>query len=283
MFGLLLLQAAWVVGTPGFGGPDELISLFASAQHRKRTAHRPQGALFGPIAQLRSVGVRQSRHDRGARPRLPRAVRRQLRNGTTQPQRQCLEADPNGNFPPLPYLLPAEALSDANDATSALWWMRTASVLPALAFLILAVASLWDGTGWSVLGLLASLSPMVLFVSSIVNSSGLQITACLAFAAAALRIARAPARVPPWVWPVFALSGAVAIAGPIGLEFALFDLAVFGLVLGPRGLREVRTRTSPWTLALSALTLVAAGVLALIYTRVAGFRPRSASRPSFPA
>jgi len=272
VLGVVLLQAAWVVGTPGFGGPDE-------PSHYLRALSIVNGQVIGPKVPysdrfLSSAQLAFANHDTTAVLVPARLAPFGVNCRTGQPniRGSCIEADPNGNFPPLPYLLPAMVLSDAHTAVSAFWWMRVASMLPALAFLILAVALLWDGTGWSLLGLLASLSPMVLFVSSVLNPSGLQITACLAFAAAALRIARDPTSVLPWVWPVFAVSGAVAIlAGPIGLEFALFDLVVFGLVLGPRGLREVRARTSPRTLALSAVTLVTAGVLALTYTRVAGF------------
>ncbi len=85
----------------------------------------------------------------------------------------CLEADPNGNFPPLPYLLPAAALSVSHDATtrplaqpcgdrrcrrsaSCSWRSRCCGT----------------GSGWSLLGLLAATTPMVLFISSVMNSSG---------------------------------------------------------------------------------------------------------------
>src|SRR5260370_26696380 len=117
------------------------------------------------------------------------------------------------------------------------------SMLQSCCFLLLAIALLWDGTGWSLLGLLVAITPMVLFSSSVMNSSGIEIASCLAFAAAGVRIARAAAHVPAWVWVTFAASGVVAIlAGPLGVVFGLADLAVFIALLGARGFRTIRER-----------------------------------------
>ncbi len=274
LLGLVLLQAAWVVATQPFGGPDE-------PSHYLRALSIVNGKLIGPKVPYPGRGMSAAQlafanHDTTAVlvPTPARAPYEGTCGATGQPllHGSCLMPDPNGNFPPLAYLLPAAALSTTHSAQVGLWRMRIVSVVPALAFLLLAVLLLWDGTAWSVLGLLLSVSPMVLYTGSLLNPSGLQITACLAFAAAALRIARAPGSSPPWVWPAAALSGAVAIlAGPIGLELVLFVLVVAGFVVGPRGIREVRTRTRPRTLALTVLTLGVAGLIAVIYTRIAGF------------
>jgi hypothetical protein len=83
-------------------------------------------------------------------------------NGKPELTRSCLEAVPNGNFPPLAYVLPAIALSASRSVTSGLWFTRAASALQSVAFLLLAVAPLWDRSGWSLLGLLAATTPMVL-------------------------------------------------------------------------------------------------------------------------
>jgi hypothetical protein len=193
-------------------------------------------------------------------------------NGKPDRTGSCLQADPNGNFPPLPYLLPAFALSVSQSPSTAIWLMRAACAVPSLVLLLVAAGLLWSGTGWSLLGLLAAISPMVLYSSTILNASGLQISACIAFAGAVLRIARDPPGATRWVWVAFTGSGVVAmLAGPIGLEFALVELVLLGGVLGIRGMRELR-RVPAWRVRLSALTLFVGGVLALIYTRVAGFK-----------
>jgi hypothetical protein len=119
-------------------------------------------------------------------------------------------------------------------------------------------------------GLLAAITPMVLFVSSIVNPSGLDTVASLAFAAAGLRIARRPARVPPWVWIAFAVSGLLTVltfqAGP---AFLVTDLAVAAAVAGRGGLGELR-RTQRRPVVAVGLILLAAVVLWFVYARVSG-------------
>ena len=77
---------------------------------------------------------------------------------------------------------------------------------------------------------------MVLFTSSIMNTSGIQIASSLAFACAAIRISRDPTHVPKWVWIAFGLSGAVAIlTGPILATMVMmfvFDAVVVAVGYG---------------------------------------------------
>ena len=271
--GLALLLAAWVVATQPWQAPDE-------ASHYQRAVSIANGRILGPkldytTAPGTPTQLRFIDHDtRGvmmpARLSPPNVL---CMNGKPDVTGSCIEEDPNGNFPPLVYFLPAAALGVANDASTAIWLARVVSAISCLAFLLLALALLWDGAGWSVLGLLAAITPMVLFTSSIMNSSGPQIASCVAFTAAILRITRAPLLTPRWVWVAFAVAGAVAIlAGPIGLEFALVNLALFGVLLGRGGLGELLTQARRRSF-LAASALLAAGVLALIYSRIAGFAP----------
>jgi hypothetical protein len=274
MLGLVLLVAAWVAATRPFDGPDE-------ASHYQRALTITHGQILGPKVEYPNAALTPTQrafinHD-------TRAVLMPARlsppnvgciDGQPDLEGSCLEADPNGNFPPLPYLLPAAALGVSHDVTTGLWLTRAASALPSLGFLLLAIALLWTGSGWSVLGLLAATTPMVLFSSSVLNSSGPQITACLAFPAAVLRITRGPADAPRWVWFAFAVSGAAAIlCGPIGLELAIFVLFGAGALLSPHGLQQLRSGPARGAVRLSALTLLAAGVLSLVYSRIAGFAP----------
>jgi hypothetical protein len=271
--GLALLLAAWVVATQPWQAPDE-------ASHYQRAMSIANGRILGPKLDYTTAAgtptqLRFIDHDtRGvmmpARLSPPNVL---CMNGKPDVTGSCLEEDPNGNFPPLVYFLPAAALSVSHDASTAIWLARVVTALTCLAFLLLALALLWDGTGWSILGLAAAVTPMVLFTSSIMNSSGPQIASCLAFTSAILRITRAPGRTPPWVWTAFIVAGGVTIlGGPIGLEFAVVNLALFGVLLGRRGVRELRiSARRPSYLAAS--TLLVAGLLALVYTRIAGFAP----------
>ena len=267
--GLALLVGAWIAATPPFAAPDE-------ASHYDRALGITNGTIlgpkvaYGPIPGLTPPQQVFINHDTRAIEVQTRLLPPGVSCIDGKPDlTSCLVASPNGNFPPLGYVLPAVALSVSHSSTSGLWLTRAASALQSVAFVLLAVAVLWDTSAWSLLGLLAAISPMVLFVSSVMNPSGIEITACLAFAASVLRITRAPARAPLWVWAAFAFAGTVAIlSGPIGLVFAIGDLALLGVLLGAGGLRELRRARQ---FRLSALTLLVAGVVALVYSRIAGF------------
>jgi hypothetical protein len=118
---------------------------------------------------------------------------------------------------------------------------------------------LWDGTVLSVLGLLAAIPPMVLFVSAVINPNGLEIAAAIAFAAALLRVTRAPAA--RWIWVALAVSGAVTILSwQLGPAFVVLEsLVVWGL--GPHEHGDARIlagiRAHWLTLAVLACSFVA--------------------------
>lgn len=114
-----------------------------------------------------------------------------------------------GNYVPLPYVLPALALTATSTASTGLWVSRLVAACACLAFVLLSMVLLWNGSLWSLLGWLIALTPMVLFVISIINPHGLEIASSLAFAAAVLRVVRDPARQPAWVAPVLVASGAM--------------------------------------------------------------------------
>jgi hypothetical protein len=266
-----LLVIGWVAATTPFGAPDEV-------WHYLRALNIANGHILGSkvpyepswwiTAAQRAFVDHDTRAVSVPASLAPHGVL--CMNGQPDLHGSCLIATPNGNFPPLGYLLPAAAQKLSHSASSGLSLMRGASAIQSIAFIILAVALLWEESGWSLLGLLVAATPMVLFVSSIMNSSGIQVAASLAFAAAVLRITRAPERASGRLWAAFAVAGAATmLAGPIGLVFALGDLALFFVLLGRRGAaRALRARRDA---AIAGFVLVGAGMLALIYSRVAGF------------
>jgi hypothetical protein len=116
-----------------------------------------------------------------------------------------------GNDAPLSYVLPALALKATSTASTGLGVNRLVAACACLAFVLLSMVLLWDGSVWSLLGWLITLTPMVLFVTSIINPNGLEIASSLAFAAAVLRVVGDPARVSTWVGVALSAAGAVAI------------------------------------------------------------------------
>lgn len=173
-------------------------------------------------------------------------------------------------FRPLPYLLPALGIGASRTVGQALWAARLASALPCLAFIALAFWLLWTESTWSVLGLLAAVTPTTLFIDSVVNPNGLEIAAALAFAAAMLRISRSSGSVSGWIYLGAAVSGAATLlAWQLGWLFVGADLLLLAALLGRSGLATL-TRRHRRAVAFIAAVLVVAFVLFLVYGLSAG-------------
>jgi len=270
---LALLLAAWIVATQPFAAPDE-------ASHYLRALTVANGQLLGPKMRYPPVpGMTLTElafvqgDTRGVLvpSRLsPPGVLCAGGNTDSRPSRGCIEATPTGDYFPPPYLLPALALEVSSDATSGLWLGRIASAVPCFAFIVLAFILLWELDCWSIVGLMLAVSPMVLFVGSILNPNGLEIAASLAFAAAVLRIARAPARAHRWVWVVLVISGAVTVLSwQVGPVFAIGDLLLGMALIGRDGLRALQT-ASGRMVRLAGVALLAACGFWLWYSRASG-------------
>ncbi|MHB8689896.1 MAG: DUF2142 domain-containing protein [Solirubrobacteraceae bacterium] len=236
-----LLLGAWVVATRPFDAPDE-------ASHYLRAMTIANGQLVGPKIPLTPVPAQLSPAQLSWVEKDTTAVQV---SGPLAPGgvvcvdgrpdlSRCTEATEAGNYAPLPYLLPGLAISASSTATTALWRARAVSAALCLAFLLLAVALCWDGTLVSILGVLAAISPMVLFVCSILNPNGLEVAASLAFGAGVLRVSRDPGRVPRHVWGAVATAGAATIlAWQLGPLFVAGDLALGLALIGRTGALEL--------------------------------------------
>lgn len=211
---------AWAFSNPPFAAPDE-------GMHYLRVLSVEQGDLVGPKTSPDAViGVTDVQREWLVQ--LARTV--EVPTGLAPPDAACYVFDrdssaaclggygPNsgpdltttlvGTYQPLPYLLPAVATKTADSPAEALRLGRLACALLAVSLLALAVAAAWDARapGLSLLGPALAATPMVLFCSSILNGSSLEITAGIAFIACLFRLARD--RPPPtWPWIGIGLSG----------------------------------------------------------------------------
>jgi hypothetical protein len=269
--GFALLLCAWVVATRPFTGPDE-------ASHYLRALNIANGHLLGPRIRYPLLDT--------LKPLEQRFVQSDTR-GVTVPSNlappdvncvdgrpdtsgSCVEASPTGDYYPPAYVLPALAIKLSSQATTALWTARFLSALLCLAFIAAAIAALWDRTSSSLIGLFLAITPMALFVSSILNPSGLSIAASLATAASALGITRRPAGAPLWVWLVLIVSGVfTALSFQAGPAFLIADLALGAGFLGSAGLRELAARARA-RLVVCVCALVAALILWFVYGHVSG-------------
>lgn len=265
--GLALLLGAWVVATRPFQAPDE-------PSHYLRAAGIASGQWLGPKAPYPAPWLPPAQRawaQQGARAvRIPARLTPPYGDcRVVQPRaRTCLEVTSVGNYHPLPYLLPAVAIAASPASSTALWLSRASSALQCLVFILLAVALLWNGSPWPLIGLLAAITPMVLFVSSVINPNGLEVAASLALAAAVLRVSRGDGPVQRWVWAAAAVSGAATILSwQLGPVFALADLGLLAGLVGRRGLRELTRSRGIWW-AVGALIL--ATLVWLGYSLVSG-------------
>jgi Predicted membrane protein (DUF2142) len=284
--GLVLLSAAWLFATPPFQAPDE-------AAHYLRALTIAEGRLLGPRVGVDAEGPGALIGD-GWRAEEQRWILHDQRSVVVpaalappgQPcsdgrpdigRRSCTEVTYTGDYYPIGYLLPAAAIAVSPDVSSAQWLSRAVSLLSTLAFLLLALALVGRRSGWATIGLLAAMTPAVLFIGSVLNPSGLEIAANLALVAALLRLRRDRAAFPRWAWLSLAVSGAVTILSwQLGPLFAAFDLAAFTALSGRAEVRSLLA-ARPRAAVATVLTLAVAVTLFAIYGITSGVLHSSAS------
>lgn len=268
---MFLLLAAWTMSNAPFSGPDE-------ASHYLRAMSISNGQLVGPRVQyVHTPGLTPTQlafvnHDTTS-VRVPARLSPSdvsCLNGHADLKGSCLERSPVGDYYPLAYFLPALTIGASHGASTAMWLSRLASALPCALFILVAIALLWSGTAISLLGPLAAITPMALFVCSVINPSGLEIASSLACAAAVLRITRSPSEVPGWTWAAFTVAGVVAIlAWQAGPGFVAADLVLGAALLGRAGLRKL-VRHSRRVLVGAGVAMLAALALWALYSSASG-------------
>ena len=162
-----------------------------------------------------------------------------------------------GTYQPFLYVLPGAFMRLADSPSAALRVGRVVSALLAGLLLCAAIAMAWSrevGPA-SLLGVLTATTPMVIFVASSLSASGPEVIAAIAFAAAALRVARDAERTSVGVWYVLGVSGSVLALGralgPLFVVVILLTVAAFSPATVRRAVQKSRTRV-----------LATAGVLA---------------------
>jgi hypothetical protein len=268
--GLAVLVAAWVVGEPPFGSPDE-------NAHYLRALSIPSDGLVGEPDPTYAAPVLS--------PEQLAVVRQEVRVVTVPPglspqgltchnedvarPADCLNAvpppapaasltvTPIGTYPPALYVLPGLAARLAGDPVSGHLLGSAASAATAVVLLALAVALVWrpERGPASLVGLAVATTPMVLYVTASLNPSGPEIAAGIALGAALLRLARAPTRV---AWATVALAGAVLVLSrSVSPAWLAVHLVVFGLLARPAGIARL-VRAQPLAAAATGLALAAA-------------------------
>ena len=241
----LFLCSAWLLGNPPGAAPDEddhYLKALAAGRgeiHLDRPAPPPpdMDSLDKPrrwhVVTSRLVSIPASLDPA---PLTCTAFRPEVSAGCLHGERldQAVErATIVGPYQPFTYVVPGFLMRLAHDPESATRFGRLGFLLASGALLALAVVLLWSpgDAGYSLLGLLCGITPMVAFMVSTLSANGLEIAAGICFASALLRLAR-PGESRPWTWGVVGGSGALlALSRVTGvLWLGLLALAVVALL-----------------------------------------------------
>lgn len=195
-----------------------------------------------------------------------------------QPERSaaCIDTEPRtarptkavtavGTYQPLPYILAATTLRIGTDSRSAVRWGRVPGAAIGLLLLAAAVRVLKTSRAdpRAYLGLVLSVTPMVLYCAASLTGSGLEITAAIAFVAAALRLTR-DGRAPASAWLLLGVSGALlALSRSASPLWVALEICVVPALLGARGTMRA-ARSAP----IAASTSVALLVVGVALNRV---------------
>lgn len=275
---LVLLGVAWLFSTPPFQAPDE-------ASHYLRALTIANGRLVGPRVPIDASGEAMLRLG-GWRAEEQRWIDHDRRGVFVTPALSppgelclddagdtgagCTEVSYTGDYSPVAFGLPALAIAVSDGWRTALWLARGASLLPVLLFLTLALAYARRRARWTTLGVLAAITPEVLFIGAALNPSGLEIVAALAFLSGLLALRGRPAAFSRWEWIGLVASGVVTmLAWQLGLLFVALYLVVWAILVGRAGLRELLITQRPRVLAGGA-TLIIAAVLFVVYGLAVG-------------
>jgi len=139
-----------------------------------------------------------------------------------------------GTYQPYVYVLPGLLMRVGSDQLSTTRLGRVGCWAVASVMIALAVFLLWspDDSGYSLVGLMLAVTPMVLFMSSMLSANGIEICAGVCFFASVLRLIRDDGGGGRWVWAAAGASGALlAMARITGvLWVGLAGLVVLAMV-----------------------------------------------------
>jgi hypothetical protein len=250
-----VLAACWALGVPRFGAPDE-------NDHARKAAATVRGQTIGEPSDLpggyRILSIPGPLL--GGQPdcfNFDSDVSAACQTFDGAPTGEVDAAIATGLYPPGAYLLPGVPTLFSTDAR-VVWAMRLAAAAACCA--AVGLAAVWARStrrpDLSLLGLLAALTPMCLFLFGSVNPSGQEIAWFLAVWAGLLLVATAPAR--PSGRMIVSL-GATASAAVLMRQLTplWLGLAVVLAVVAARPGRVGEVARSPATWAAGALVVVA--------------------------
>ena len=165
-----------------------------------------------------------------------------------------------GTYQPYLYILPGVMTRFARTLGEGIVLARLAGAATSLALLGAAVALLNDrGQGrLSMVGPVAAVTPMVIFLGSAISANGTEVAASICYLAGVLGLTR-PNKPPPWAWMVVAVAGAVlALSRSLGPGFVILGALLPLALISVRGAWSALRRGGWWSVG--TMAILAAGM-----------------------
>lgn len=243
-----VLTLAWVLGNPVGSAPDEgqhylkALAVRAGEPAGDRVAQPPSASDTRKEAWVkrtaRSVDVPAGLSPTGLDCNAGNARRSAgCQEGVVPPPGPSTRLTTVGTAQPTTYLVPGILARFADNPVTAIQLGRLGSAALSLGMVWVAVALLWDRSlgGLSIVGLVAAVTPMVIFLTSSLTASGPEVAAGVCFFAALLRMTRGSTP-PPWLWVGLGVSGVLLAASrTLGPLWVAVDVVV---VVAAHGLQR---------------------------------------------
>lgn len=270
--GLLVVQLAWLLAVPAFGGMDEFDHVYkAAAVARGDWVAEPASATRGTGAWVEvPTDIVKAAHDECEYLTYTEpgdCVGTPASDGTTR------VASGAGRYNPLYYVIVGYP-SLPFEGRAAVYAMRAASMAACTGLFFLALISLrrWvDGT-WPYVGAVVACTPVVLYSGAVVAPNGLEIVAGLAFWCAVLGLLRAAESAPPdrVLLGAGVVSGSVLLLtrslGPLWAAL----IVVTAMVSAPGAWRRVGGMLRYWSGRVAMAILAVVGVASVVWIRSMG-------------
>lgn len=266
VFGLL---ATWSLATPDYAAPDE-------PAHAFRAASLVRGQILGQSSNSpKNPSLRVSvpatlavddPHCFAFKPAVPASCMPAWR---TRPGSRSVYT-PAGRYPPLYYFV-VGLPSLITTGGAMLLWMRVAGDLLNAMFLTVGFVMLVRSSrsSWALVGGVVAVTPMVLFIGSVLNPNGLEICSAVALWSALLALIRAPGGRPTRSTVVWGTTSAVVFESTRGLSPVFMGITVLA-VLALAGLARVRLLVGRRDVRVATGVTAAFGVLAAWWVLGAG-------------
>lgn len=261
------LLAAWSLATPGYAAPDEPAHAYRAASIiRGQLLGNPDNVPGDPrvVVQVPATLTAVGPSCFAFQPSMPASC---MPGWTERPGSRPVTTY-TGRYPPLYYLVVGLPSVFTTGAMMLLWMRLAGDVVNAL-FLTAGFAMLRRlRTPWAMAWGVVAVTPMVLFIGSVINPSGLEICSAFALWCSLLAAVRAPTRggKSPLIW---AAVSAVVMESTRGLSPVLMagTVVAVGAAAGRARLLELaRCRR----VRIAGVVLVGFGVLAAGWTIIAG-------------